>query len=75
LSGATLATTFSFIDYTLQNFIDQKVNRTTSNIIDLHPFHLDGNNAAYARAHTRPNNSRHDMSDNARAPGLNNGKQ
>jgi hypothetical protein len=34
-----------------------------------------GNDAAYTHAHTRPNNSRHNMSDNARAPGLNNGKQ
>jgi hypothetical protein len=34
-----------------------------------------GNDAAYSRAHTRPNNSRHNMSDNASAPGLNNGKQ
>jgi hypothetical protein len=34
-----------------------------------------GNDAAYTRAHTRPNNSRHNMPDNARAPGLNNGKQ
>jgi hypothetical protein len=35
---------------------------------------LDGNNAAYTRSHTRPNNSRRNMSDNARAPGLDNGK-
>jgi hypothetical protein len=53
--------------YTGQNECDNSAAYTAHN--------PDGNIAAYTRAHARPNNSRHNVSDNARAQGLDNGKQ